>query len=402
MLRRICLLCLLVALVAIPAAAQDDWFVMLFNAMTREFVRVNADGSQETYTLDLPENQYIGARDIAFSPDGSRIAFCVVEYGENNQNVTTLHVRELASGTSIVARELGSSIGCRVTASEDFSQLAVALIRYYSGDPAADTSLPSWELLVMDSTTGQMLYALNSDTPLAAAISYTYGETFLPYVLRFSEGEVIFGEVPYGTEFPPDFPIYLWQLDADTLERTEGWGYPFPDFLESTGELAVLGQDPSLPAGEPMGPVPINNIVTVTDASGASQVVYHNPDDVLVTAEFIDSGERLMLQLVESFDPNNPDEFPGTYWLALDRQGNVEELFSTDGFAFLTAAPDGFLVFSTESNTLPATYTLDYHGEGGVNTLLSLESENYGSWEIAYVSPASPAEDLPPFTPITP
>jgi hypothetical protein len=402
MLRRIGLLCLLVALVAIPATAQNDWFVMLFNSLTREFVRVNADGTQETYALDLPENLYVGARDTAFSSDGSRVAFCVVEYRENNQNVTTLYVRELASGTSIVAQDLGSSIACRVTGNDDFSQLAVALVRHFSGDPQADTSLPGWELLIVDSTTGQTQYTVNPESPLAASITYTYGETFLPYVLRFDESEVIFGEVPYGTEFPPDFPVYAWQLDADTLEQTEGWGYPFPDFLESTGEFASLEQDPTLPAGEPMGPVPISNIVTVTDASGATQVVYHSPDRVLVGVEFIEGGERLMLLLTESFDPNNPNDIPDTYWIALDRQGNVAELFSSDGFATLTAAPDGFLVFSTESDTLPATYTLVYHGEGGVSTLLTLESDQYGAWEIAYVSPSTPTDGLPPFTPIIP
>jgi hypothetical protein len=402
MLRRICLLCLLVVLVVIPATAQSDWFVMLFNSMTREFVRVNADGTQETYSVDLPENQYVGARDIAFSPDGSRVAFCVVEYRENNQNITTLHVRELTSGTSLVAQDLGSSIACRVTGNDDFSQLAVALVRYFSGDPQADTSLPGWELLVVDPNTGETQYTLNRDSPLAESVTYTYGETFLPYVLRFNDNEVIFGEVPYGTEFPPDFPVYTWRLDADTLEPIEGWGYPFPMFLESTGEFAALEQDQTLPAGEPMGPVPRSNIVTVTDASGASQVVYHSPDRVLVGVQFIEGGERLMLQLTESFDPNNPNAVPATHWIALDRQGNVEDLLSTDGFATLNAAPEGYLVFSTESNTLPATYVLDYHGDGGVSTLLTLESEQYGAWEIAYVSPATPAEGLPPFTPITP
>lgn len=402
MLRRICLLLLLVALVAVPATAQSEWFVMLYNGMTREFVRVNADGTQVTYSLDLPENQYVGARDIAFSPDGSRVAFCVVEYHENNQNLTTLHVRELASGTSIVTQDIGSSIACRVTGNDDFSLLAVALVRYFPDDPQADTSLSSWELLVVDSNTGQTQYSLNPQSPLAASLTYPYGETFLAFVLRFSGNEVIFGEVPYGTEFPPDFPVYTWQLDANTLEPTEGWGYPFSSYLESTGELASLEQDPTLPAGEPMGPVPLSNIVTVTDADGAPQVVYHSPDRVLVGVEFIDGGERLMLQLTDSFDPNNPNDIPDTDWITLDRQGKVEELLSTDGFANLTAAPGGYFVFYTESDTLPATYMLDYHSDGGINTLLTLESEQYGAWELAFISPSAPAEGLPPFTPITP
>ena len=116
----------------------------------------------------------------------------------------------------------------------------------------------------------------------------------------------------------------------------------------------------------------------------------------------MEGGERLLLQLGESFDPNNPNEMLSTHWLALDRQGIVTELYSTDSFATLEPAPGGYLIFGTTSKTLPATYTLEYNGEGGIETLLTLESDQYGALEIAYVPPSLPAEDLPPFTAITP
>jgi hypothetical protein len=339
---------------------------------------------------------------MAFSPDGTRAAFCTIEYGENGNNTTTLYVRDIVAGTDLVTLDLGSSIGCRVTGNEDNSLLAVALIRYYSGDPAADTSRSAWELLVIDAATGETLHTLNADSPAASAIEYRYGESFLPYVFRVSGDEVVFGEVPYGTEFPPDFPTYNWNFQTDTIEPTEISGLVYSDYLPSTGELAWIEANESLPSGEPVGPMPRNNVVNVTDANGETTMVFHSPDWLLSSVQFFDGGERLMLQLFEPFDESAPEQVFETRWLALDRQGNTSDLFSSEAFADLTPAPGGYLAFYTTSQTLPATYQLEYYGEGGIETLLTFESDVYGGWEVAYVTPSTPVEDLPPFTPVNP
>jgi hypothetical protein len=406
MVRRIgvlCLLAALTALLALPASAQGDWFALLYNNMTREFLRVNADGTEETYSLGLPENLYVNARDMAFSPDGSHVAFCVIEYKENNQNITTLFVRELATESNVLTQDLGSSIGCRVTGNDDLSLLAVALVRYYTGAPQTDPSLFPWELSILDADTGEIVNSLTPESPLAPSLEYAYGETFLPFVLQFARDEVIFGEVPYGSEFPPDFPTYSWQLDANTLEPTAGWGYPFSDTLESTGELASLAQDPTLPAGEPGGPLPRNNIVTVTDASGATEVVCHSPDWILVGVEFIDNGERLAFELLEPFDPNDPNVPSGMRLIALDRPGNVTELISSGGSIVVMGAPDGFVVFVNQSSTLPSMLSLQYGSDGNLNTVWSYDVPQTGSpWELAFVIPPTPAENLPPFKAINP
>jgi hypothetical protein len=396
------LLLSLLAAVVLPALAQDDWHVLLFDSSSKSFLRVNADGTQETYTLDLPQEVFVGAREMAFSPDGSQVAFCTIEYGENGNSTTTLHVRNLETGGEIASVDLGSSIGCRTVGNEDSSLLAVALIRYYSADPQADTSQSAWEVLVIDSATGETLHTLNADSPASSALEYRYGESFLPYVFRVSDEEVVFGEVPYGTEFPPDFPTYTWNFGTDTIEPTSISGLVYSDYMPSTGELAWLEADESLPSGDPIGPMSRNNVVNVTDSSGETIMVYHSPDWLLSSVQFFEGGERLMLQLFEPFDADAPDQVFETRWLALDRQGNTTDLFSSESFASLTPAPGGFLAFYTTSQTLPATYQLEYHGEGGVETLLTFESDVYGGWEIAYVTPSTPATDLPPFTAVSP
>jgi hypothetical protein len=395
------LLCLS-ALAVFPARAQEDWSALLYNSMTKTFLRVNVDGIQETFPLDLPGDAFISPREMAFSPDGSRVAYCLIEYTENGQNPTTLYVRDLESGTNLVEQDLGISTACRVTGNEDASLLSLGLIRYSSFDPAADTSQPAWEVLVIDAATGETLYTLNANSPAAASLEYPYGESFLPYVLHFSGNQVIFGQVPYGTEFPADFPTYTWQLDEDRLEPAKGWGYPFSAHLESTGEIAWLAQDETLPFGEPFGPVPSNNIVNVTDANDEPRVAFHSPDWILTGVEFMNGGAHLLLQLTEPLDVSDPIQTAETRWISLDRQGNKMDLFSSDGFASLSVAPGGYLVFSTTSASLPATYTLEYHGDGGIETLLTLESDQYGAWEVACVTPEPLVEDLPPFTAINP
>lgn len=405
MLRRITRLLLTVSLLAamaLPALAQENWFTLLFNSMSKEFVRVNADGTQETYSLSLPEDVFVGARAMAFSPDGSRVAFCTIEYGENGVNTTTLYVRDLAAGADLITRDLGSAIACRVTGNQNYSQLAVAMIRYYTGDPQADTSQSAWEIQMIDVISGDTIRTLNASSPAASVIDYRYGDSFLPYVFRLDAEGVLFGEVPYGTEFPPDFPTYHWQFDSDTLTPSQQPELLFSDYLESTGEMAWIAADASLPAGVPMGPMPSNNVVNVTDANGETRMVYYSPDWLLSSVVFMNGGERLMLQLFEPFDPNSADQTYDTRWIALDRQGSISELFSGATFIELKSAPGGYLAFYTTSQTLPATYQLEYYADGGIETLYTFESDVYGGWEVAYVTPPTFAENLPPFTAVNP
>lgn len=380
--------------------AQDDWFVLLFNSMTKTFMRVHDDGTQETFSLDLPSETYLSAREAAFSPTTDQIAFCVTQYSADNVNSSKLYVRDLEAGTTLVERDMGNTAACRVTGNEDMSLISVGIIRNPFSENEDQPA--SWELLILDTETGETLHSLTAETPLGASLEYRYGAMFLPYVLHFQGREVIFGEVPYGTEFPPDFPTYAWNLDTDALEPVKEWGYPFSAHLDSTGETAWLAQDESLPAGEPFGPVPPNNIVNVTDTDEDVKVVYYSPDWILTGVEFMEGGERLLLQLSEPFDPNAPNAPPHTRWITLDRDGNKTELLTSENFTDLTPAPGGYLVFTTASPTLPATYTLDYHGAGGIETLLSLETDLYGAWEVVYVTADEPRTDLPPFTEITP
>jgi hypothetical protein len=109
---------LMLMLLVGPTLAQGDlWSIYLYNGNTGELVRVFTDGTQQAYTLSLPVNGFISSRDMAFSDDGSRVAYCVISYPTDGgdqpvQPDATLVVRDLASGANLLERDLGNAIGC--------------------------------------------------------------------------------------------------------------------------------------------------------------------------------------------------------------------------------------------------------------------------------------------------
>src|SRR5689334_1398372 len=60
--------------------AQDTWGVYLFNGNSGELVRVNSDGTQAVSGLGLEQGAYVSSFDMAFTRDGSRLAFCATTY----------------------------------------------------------------------------------------------------------------------------------------------------------------------------------------------------------------------------------------------------------------------------------------------------------------------------------
>ncbi|MBZ0285993.1 MAG: hypothetical protein K8I30_00155 [Anaerolineae bacterium] len=63
-----------------PALAQETFAVYLFNGNSGELVRVGSDGSQTVSALGLEPGTYISSYDMAFTRDGSRLAFCATTY----------------------------------------------------------------------------------------------------------------------------------------------------------------------------------------------------------------------------------------------------------------------------------------------------------------------------------
>jgi hypothetical protein len=388
----------------LPIQAQAGWYAFLFNGITRQLLRVDANGTQETFDLGLDETVFLGSRDIAFSPDGSRAAYCINRAsGDTPQGDTTLIVRDLAAQTNALEVPLGGSLGCRVSTqgfNADATQVAVSIIRYFSGDTTMDTSGPAWRLLVVDVASGSTIAEINAQSESALAAGVLVDTALLPEVRQFADNQVIFAEVPWGVGGAPEWRAFIWQLGDGIVQpdTTLRWGKSGLSYLASSGELAWVDNDPDLPSIDPGGPIAPFNVVKLADSAGAEQVLYHTAEWVLVDTEFINGGTQLGVLQLAAFDAENPNA-QQSRWIALNRDGTQAELTSGTAFTQIADAPGGYALFefSFSEDFSQQTFRLTYVTPGETRALW--EAQEPG-WELAGTIGAPLAADLPAFVPV--
>ncbi len=405
MFRKLLLLITLVLVSAAPAFAQDaaPWTAYLYNTATRELVSVALDGAQAAYDLGLAPDVYPMQSDFPVSPDGQKIAYCVTTYDPNGAPpATALIVRDLAAAVDAARVELGSAIGCDVGGfSTDGAQVAVGIVRGYPGDPALDPNLPIWSVMLIDTAAGTIQEVANSLSPVIDTSTDEARFSILPMFQYFGDGELIFALQPFGSEGNPGAPAYRWTAESGALEPVANWGGFGIDYLEATGELAWLDLDPARISGTPIGPMPIYNLVKITDANGVESIVYESGEWLPYDVKFIDGGRRLLVTMLESGDPDNPAMSMGTRVVTIDRAGIVSELGTYGSFVQTAAAPGGYVVLWGEDTggATPPPLHLEYHSATENREIWSILSDNMGiSWYIANTSSMDAAgETLPPF-----
>jgi hypothetical protein len=379
--------------------------IYLFNSLSSSLLALNADGTQTEYPLPVPPNAYVSPYDMSFTGDGTRVAYCPVDFGMMNPDGTTptppnahLIVRDLPSQTELLNLDLGAAVGCRVTYRDDGAFLAVGIVRSLSADPAASAG-QTWELLILEPTTGGVLARLDAANPAASGIAIPATGTFMPQVRGFNGANVTFAVLPYATGGIGQTPAYTWAIDSNTLLNADVWGNLASDSLPATGEIAWLAQDEGLPASEPSGPFPPFNVVRVGDAAGAARNVFHSPDWTLIEARFIDDGRRIALQELAPADPTRDPNAPiPARWIAVDRAANAAVLSTSGGYAQVRPAAGGYIILQTSPDA--AFSTLDYvsAADGAITTLwTSAQMSSPVAWEIAWTQPITPASGLPPF-----
>jgi hypothetical protein len=402
----------LLAMSVLPALGQDSrWFVYVYNG--RDLVRVYQDGTQETFNMGLGENVFVGAREMAFSADGSRAAFCATSYPpasegqEASPPSTHVYLRDIAGQTNLLDIDLGSAIACRVGQngmSADGSLLAVGVINYMFADETTDPSQAAWQLLVVDTATGDIAHELNAQSPAAVDTFGVPAGPTMPFVQYVDANSVIFSPIPWFTEGSM-VAAYRWHLDTGTIEPEPGeqWQQFSTDILPVTGEATWPAVDPNLPALQPMGIGLAYNVVRVADASGQVTTIYHNADQNPGDARFINNGQQVAILLAPVFDESNPSAPIENRWVAVDRAGTVSDLVTDLNFSYLDGAPDGFVHLVWDSpNQDPnnSIYRLLYEANGQTTELWSMagSSDQFGAWELAWAAPMPVVEGLPPFT----
>ncbi len=390
---------LLVVSVTAPAAAQDPaWSLYLLNGRTNQLIRIFLDGTQQPVDLGLPADTYVGAASIDFSNGGSRAAYCVSTSQAGAG--ATLTIKDMTGTSAPVAVDLGKTDGCWVNFGEDGEQVAVGVVRHYAGDPNADASVPAWELLVFDATTGQSVAAMNPTK--AAAIGFDPNRTIMPQVRYFANGQIVYAGVQWGTDGSPSSPAYFWQLSDDSLQSIDRWWRWGLDSLPATGELVWVELDSSLPAADPGGPLPQGNLVKLADKSGDAHTIYTDSSWVIMGTQFIDSGRELAISELQGFDPDNPMNSQSTRWIALARDGSIRELVTSLGFSQLVPAPDGYVYLRASDNSASPLLTLEYHSGGNSVQLWQQQTQGGMSWSILWSAPTPSASDLAAFPEVTP
>ncbi len=406
----------LLTLGLLPALGQDNpWFVYLYNG--RDLVRVYQDGTQAVFNLGLKEDVFVGAREMAFSVDGSRAAFCATSYPPAVEGQASLppsthvYLRDIAAQTNVLDVDLGSAIACRVGEnglSPDGAWVAVGVINYFPGDPAADTSKPAWQLLVLDAATGTVAYELNPQSPQAVSVGLPERGLVMSFVQKVEMDSVIFAMVPWFSEGFIS-AAYRWELASGSVapETGEQWTQFSTDTLEAAGETVWPAVDSNLPARPSMGLGLAFNVVRVADAAGQVTTIYHNADRHPGDARFINDGQQVAILLAPVFDENNPGAPVEQQWIAVDRAGRVTDLITELNFSYLEGAPGGFvhLIYeSPDQDPNRSTYRLLYQANGQTTELWSMagSSDPFGAWELAWAAPMPAAGGLPPFTPIAP
>jgi hypothetical protein len=394
-----------------PVMAQDTWSVYLFNGYTGELVRVNGDGTQAVSGLGLEQGAYVSSFDMAFTRDGSRLAFCSTTYPQAADGSTPaqptakFYLRDMAAQNYVLNLDLGNAIGCRTgrgAFNGDDTQVAISRINYAPGDPSADTSKPAWQIMVMDIAGGMTVKELNSASPAVATYEGLTKGAILPYVQYFAGNQVIFAEVPYGIGGGAEWNAYLWDMDADTVEMIQRWGNIGLDTLPETGEMVWTAKDENLPVGVPGGPVPDNNVVKVADKTGTEHTIFTSPDWVVLDAKFIKGGQQVAIQLLSSFDQNNPNQLQTIKWIALDRAGNQTDLLASEGGSpVVAAAPSGYVALDQQqtfdaNGTGQSQFKLTYNAAGQSQELWA-STVGFDYWELAWSTPLVPSGDLQPF-----
>jgi hypothetical protein len=262
---------------------------------------------------------------------------------------------------------------------------------------------PIWQLLVMDTSEGEIVAELNADMPVVSTIGLPMGMAIMPYVLEFVNDQITFAAVPWGIGGAFRADVYTWDMNTGSLELLPDdrrGNLSLMDALPATGETVWLDYDPTLPVidveggGGPMG---LFNVVKIIDKSGQERVIFHSPDALLGTPRFIDGGSQLSILLHRPVDPNMPFE---TTWIALDREGNVSELLAYTEWQNddIINAPGGYALFrrDIDAATTRSTFSLERHFSTNQEPSVLWNSDE-GGWEMIWSSPAPLGGNLIPF-----
>ncbi|MEQ8675984.1 MAG: hypothetical protein RLP44_23340 [Aggregatilineales bacterium] len=395
---------------SLPAFAQtEDWSVILFDGSTNRLIKVDADGTGTPIDLGLDANTF--ANEFTFSPDGGLVAFCANRppMGADQSAIWKLVVRDLANESTVYEQEFTDNQGCRASAfNADASLLAYGVVNYLPWDENIDSTIPAWELRLID-LSGNVVDSLNSNSPGVAELNLDEQFPVMPDVDDFGADELTVAAYPWvGMGGISDLPGFVWTLADDSVMLAPDYVGRFNDDRLPTGETVWSTLDQTIASAEPSGPVPQANVVRVADANGDVRTIYQNTEFVIISTTFVNNGQDVLVQLLEAFDPNNQQQIYGSRFDLVSRDGTVTPLDERyTSFTQGVAVPDGFVIVWAEhdpTQSEPPISHVDDYSSGTAERIYTYDIPD-GSQLItiltpAWATPSTIPTDLPPFTAI--
>jgi len=387
---------------------SSDLAAYLYSPQRDQLLRVAADGSQTSSSFGVETENYLSSFAMSFSDDGRRVAYCQMTYQpESTEASAMLYVREIATQTTLVSYDLGSSsgkmcmVGRRALAG---NQVAVAVVNSSPFEANPDPSLPMWQVFIIDATSGALVNQIDAlSYPTLLDEQQVASGFALPLIQSFTGDEVIFAFTPFGGDGVFDLPSFVWRLESGEVSALDYWGKSGFDAL-AAGEIAYPDFDPALPAGETMGPMGRFNVLRIVDG-GEPRTIYHASDWLIAQTLFVNNGQQLALLLYPTMVTMPTDQSaPLSRWIALDRAGNITELNTSVYPPQVMAATDGLVMMTQDyegNNFQRRSYSLIRVTNGVSTTLWQETIEGDVSWELAWVTPMEIASDLPPFPTFT-
>jgi hypothetical protein len=393
-----------ILLMTMPAFAQDSnpWSAYLLDSVNNELVQISSSGETERFSLAIPTGSYIYGMSV--NSDGSQVAYCydyrVDLYAEG---VMKLVVRDIDQEATLYEMELGSLVGCSVTAFQS-DVLALSIVYAYAFN---EVEGPYWELRLLDPVTGETLSSLTNESPEMPEVAM-FGQADVPVlaqVRELSRESVKFMAIPYvGSEGPAEMPAYEWNVSAGTVsELPAPYGRYNADYLPETGEVVFAALDENLPHAIPEGPMPQANQVKIHDASG-ERIIYQNSEWVIAGTRFVKNGEAVLVEMIAGMSNADPEISTSSHYALINRDGTVIEFDEPfDGAVFVDAIPNsGLFVYTPNPSGSDAVsvHVLTLSNEGELTPFTDLELDARLGWspaQLVWTSPSSISSDLAPF-----
>jgi hypothetical protein len=292
---------LLFMLVSIrPLSAQTEqpeplWTAWLYNQFTGRALLV-ADDGQILRDFALPNYEavrrlpLIGVDPItiAVSHDGTLLAYVTTHDGTNQ-----LQVFDTLTQTTLVLYEFSSELNSflnseltRFVFSEDDSTLAFGFSREDG----------TWELLVLDTTTGDIISSLTSASPTLLLPESTPQAPKLPVVLLHRGDDVVLSFYRVNNDAPPFYTgVYIWGVGSDGILPTLSFRVSPYDYLTLTGEVLRSAFNPDLSNSSDFPERP--NTLVVYEPNNVTETTFFHDERYnfgIYGALFVQNGERIV------------------------------------------------------------------------------------------------------------